>query len=206
MNKNGVFLKPLQKLSEELKMIKKLGLITTLALFVAPVALATTYMDATWANKACVAWNASPILTQQLMETEAGIELEEDDDSEGYSWVKNNANRGYKIVQMYRTACGAKTKIQLVIQEKNGKAMCTSSGKPDGKVMDFSVDYLMHATDANWECMGRGSFGCGVMGAMMSGKLKFQGPKFEVIRVMSPFESFLKVAGRTAGDKNTCPK
>lgn len=182
-------------------MIKKLGLIIAITLVTTPV-LASTYMDAAWAKKACAAWNASPILKQQLME----VEEDDDEDEAGYSWVKNNANRGYKIVQMYRTACGANTKIQLIIQEKNGEAICTSAGKPDGKAMNFSVDYLMHATDENWACMGRGSFGCGAMGAMVSGKLKFQGPKFEAMKVMVPFESFLKVAGKTAGDKSSCPK
>lgn len=178
-------------------MFKKLGLIA-LASAVAAPAMADTYMDAAWAKKACDAWNASPVLTQQLMETES-------DDDDGYSWIKNNAGRGYKLVQMYRTACGANSKIQLTIQEKDGKAMCVAGGKPDGKAMNFKVDYLMHASDKNWECMGRGSFGCGAMGAMMSGKLKFQGPKLEAMKVMAPFESFLKIAGKVPGDKSSCP-
>ncbi|MEE9351368.1 MAG: SCP2 sterol-binding domain-containing protein [Thiotrichaceae bacterium] len=180
-------------------MLKKIGLITTLAVMSTP-AMADTYMDASWAKKACAAWNASPVLTKQLASTEA------DDGEEGYAWAKNNAGRGYKLVQMYRTSCGANSKVQLTIQEKDGKAMCVSAGKPDGKAMNFKVDYLMHASDKNWACMGKGSFGCGAMGAMMSGKLKFQGPKMEAMKVMGPFESFLKVAGKTAGDKSSCPK
>ncbi len=170
------------------------------AAVVSTSAVADTYMDAAWANKACAAWNASPILTQQLSNTDT------DDEGDGYEWAKNDAGRGYKLVQMYRTSCGANTKIQLTIQDKGGKAMCTSAGKPDGKAMNFKVDYLMHATDKNWDCMGKGSFGCGAMGAMMSGKLKFQGPKVEAMKVMGPFESFLQVAGKTAGDKASCPK
>ncbi len=182
-------------------MLKKLGLITVLSVLATPV-IADTYMDAAWAKKACDAWNANSTLTNQL----ANNVDEDDDDGEGYKWVDNNAGRGYKLVQMYRTSCGASTKIQLIIQNKDGKAMCTSAGKPDGKKMNFSVDYLMHASDKNWDCMGKGSFGCGAMGAMMSGKLKFQGPKVEAMKVMGPFESFLKVAGKTAGDKASCPK
>ena len=175
-----------------------LATIMTAAVISAPV-MADTYMDAAWANKACAAWNANGTLTSQL----AAID---DDDGEGYKWVKNNAGRGYKLVQMYRSHCGANTKVQLVIQEKGGKAMCIGSGKPDGKAMNFKVDYLMHASDKNWECMGKGSFGCGAMGAMMSGKLKFQGPKVEAMKVMGPFEAFLKVAGKVPGDKTACPK
>jgi len=44
------------------------------------------------------------------------------------------------------------------------------------------------------------------MGAMMTGKLKFKGPKGEAMKVMSPFEAFLQVAGKLPGDKSSCPK
>lgn len=184
--------------------MKKLSILTIIAAATVAVAstsaVADTYMDAAWAKKACAAWNASPVLTKLLSNTG------DDDENEGYEWAKNDAGRGYKLIQMYRTSCGANTKVQLVIQDKAGKAMCTSAGKPDGKAMNYKVDYLMHATDKNWTCMGKGSFGCGAMGAMMSGKLKFTGPKVEAMKVMEPFEAFLKVAGKTAGDKASCPK
>jgi putative sterol carrier protein len=52
--------------------------------------------------------------------------------------------------------------------------------------------------------MGKGDFGCGAMGAMMSGKLNFKGPKVEAMKVMGPFESFLKLTGKVAGDKSAC--
>ena len=35
--------------------------------------------------------------------------------------------------------------------------------------------------------MGEGAFGCGAMGAMTTGKLKFSGPKMETMGVMGPF-------------------
>jgi putative sterol carrier protein len=180
-------------------MVRKLGLFVVASLMAAPV-IADTYMDAAWAQKACNAWNASATLTGQL------VDMDINDNGGGYSWTKNNAGRGYKLVQMYRSSCGEASKIQLTIQEKDGKAMCVAAGKPDGKAMNFAVDYLMHASDKNWACMGKGSFGCGAMGAMMSGKLKFKGPKVEAMKVMSPFGAFLKVAGTTAGDKASCPK
>ena len=178
-------------------MLKKISLLAVLLITTSPV-LADVYMDAAWAQKACDAWNKNATLTKQL----AGMSS---DDDEGYNWVANNNGRGYKLIQMYRTDCGVKSKIQLTIQEKDGKAMCTQAGKPDGKNMIAKYDYLMHATDANWECMGKASFGCGAMGAMMSGKLKFTGPKGEAMRVMGPFGAFLKVAGAIAGDKESCP-
>jgi len=106
---------------------------------------------------------------------------------------------------MYRSSCGAPTKVQLTIADKGGKAMCIYGGKPDGKKMNMDVDYLMHASDKDWACMGKGSWGCGAMGAMMSGKLKFSGPKMEAMKVMAPFEGFLKLAGTIPGNKAACP-
>ena len=181
-------------------MFRKLGIFLLLGFSVSPV-IADTYMDASWARQACNAWNTNSILTKQLVDVDINT-----NDKGGYSWVRNNANRGYKLVQMYRSHCGEASKIQLTIQEKNGLAMCVAAGKPDNKKMNFSVDYLMHASDKNWACMGRGSWGCGAMGAMMTGKLKFKGPKGEAMTVMSPFEAFLKVAGKVPGDKASCPK
>lgn len=170
-------------------MIKKLGMIAVIGAFASPL-MADTYMDAAWAKKACNAWNQSPVLTKEL----------------GGDWMKNNAGRGYKLVQMYRSSCGEPSKVQMLIQDKGGKAMCVTAGKPDGKKMNYAVDYLMHAKDKHWACMGRGSFGCGAMGAMMSGKLKFQGPKGEAMSVMGPFGAFLKIAGKVPGEKASCPK
>jgi putative sterol carrier protein len=145
-------------------------------------------MDATWANKVCKAWNQNNILVSKL----------------GGSWVKNNAGRGYKIIQIYRDKCGESSKIQLLIKDKGGKAICIKGGKPDGKKVNSDVDYVMHASDKDWICIGKGSFGCGAMGAMTTGKLKFNGPKMEAMSVMGPFGDFLTLTGKVPGDKNSC--
>ncbi len=176
-------------------MFRKLGLVTaTCAIMsITSTAMATEYMDANWARAACNAWNKNATLTTQLgSKSESG-------------WIKNDAGRGYKIIQMYRSKCGAASKIQLTIADKGGKAMCIYGGKPDGKKMNMAVDYIMNATDKNWTCMGKGAWGCGAMGAMMSGKLKFSGPKVEAMKVMSPFGAFLKLAGAVPGSKAACP-
>lgn len=146
------------------------------------------FMDTAWAKKACSGWNADGKLTSEL----------------GKKWIKNNGGRGYKLVQIYRDKCGVGKKIQLTIQEKGGKAICVRGGKPDGKALNSSMDYVMHASDKDWTCIGKGSFGCGAMGAMASGKLKFKGPKMEAMSVMGPFGSFLKLTGKIGGDKGTC--
>jgi CO/xanthine dehydrogenase Mo-binding subunit len=44
-----------------------------------------------------------------------------------------------------------------------------------------------------------------ILGAMMTGKLNFAGPKMEVRSVMESCESFLRVSGAVAGDKTVCP-
>ncbi|MFZ1344198.1 SCP2 sterol-binding domain-containing protein [Thiothrix eikelboomii] len=172
--------------------MKKIILLAGIALLANTAAYAGDFMDAAWAKQACAAWNADSTLAKGLMDTD------------GYSWAKNNNGRGYKLIQIYRTDCGEASKIQLNITVEGDQAKCSYGGKPDGKAMDFAVDYLMHATDEDWTCMGKGEFGCGAMGAMVSGKLKFKGPKMEAMKVMSPFESFLKLTGKVAGNKTAC--
>jgi len=171
-------------------MLKKIILVTTVAIGLTSGAMAAEFMDSAWAKKTCEAWNKNSDLTAGLAE-----------------WSTNNKDRGYKLIQIYRTQCDTKSKIQLNIVNKGGKATCIYGGKPDGKKVDYDVDYLMHASDEDWTCMGKGSFGCGAMGAMMSGKLKFTGPKGEAMTVMGPFGGFLELTGKVAGTKSeTCPK
>ena len=171
-------------------MLKKIILATAVTIGLTSSAMATEFMDKTWAKDMCNAWNNSSELTTGLAK-----------------WSTNNKDRGYKLIQIYRTQCDTKSKIQLNIINKDGKAMCVYGGKPDGKKVDTDVDYIMNASDEDWTCMGKGSFGCGAMGAMMSGKLKFEGPKGEAMTVMGPFGSFLELTGSVAGTKSeTCPK
>lgn len=171
-------------------MLKKIILATTVTIGLTSSVMAAEFMDNTWAKNTCDAWNKNATLTTGLAE-----------------WSKNNKDRGYKLIQIYRTQCDAKSKIQLNIANKDGKAICEYGGKPDGKKVDPSVDYIMNATDEDWTCMGKASFGCGAMGAMMSGKLKFTGPKVEAMSVMGPFGAFLELTGSVTGNKGeVCPK
>ncbi len=167
-------------------MIKKM-MISAALLCTATVASAD-YMSAEWAQKACDGWNASEQLTTEL----------------GGDWINNNGGRGYKIIQMYRTECGEASRIQLNIEAKEGKAICTYGGAPDGKELNPKMDYLMHAKDDHWSCIGAGKFGCGAMGAMSTGKLKFTGPKMEAMSVMEPFGAFLRLTGEIGGEKTAC--
>jgi putative sterol carrier protein len=166
------------------------AVVATLALAASSGGQAATFMDAAWASQLCKAWNANATLTKGLG---------------GDAWAKNNAGRGFKTIQLYRDKCGEKSKVELEISDKDGKAMCTYGGAVKHASPNYDVDYLMHATDDDWTCMGEGKFGCGAMGAMMTGKLKFQGPKGEAMGVMGPFDGFLTMTGKVAGDKASCP-
>ncbi|MGE5154673.1 MAG: SCP2 sterol-binding domain-containing protein [Bdellovibrio bacteriovorus] len=159
--------------------------------FGATSASAVTFMDADWAASACSAWNSTPALANGLG---------------GDAWAANDGGRGYKIIQLYRTKCGEGSKVELEIQNKDGKAHCARGGAVKHATLDPKLDYLMNATDEDWACMGQGKFGCGAMGAMTTGKLKFKGPKMEAMGVMGPFDSFLLLTGKVAGDTSACPK
>jgi len=161
------------------------GLLSTASLS----AQGMVFMSEDWAKQACSAWNENATLTNEL----------------GGGWASNDDGRGYKTIQMYRDKCGLGSKVELKIENQDGKAICTHGGAVTNSSPDYGVDYLMHATDENWTCMGEGKSGCGAMGAMMTGKLKFSGPKMEAMGVMGPFNDFLTLTGSVGGDKSSCP-
>ncbi len=170
-------------------MCKAMALAASFAVF--PLSgWSTTFMDAAWAQGMCDAWNKSTTLVTGLA---------------GKDWMDNNGGRGFKMLRLYRDKCGPASAVQLTIVPKDGKAMCQSGGAPSADKMDLSLDYLMHATDEDWMCMGKGSWGCGAMGAMMTGKLKFDGPKMEAMGVMDPFNAFLQLVDDVPGDASKCP-
>jgi putative sterol carrier protein len=174
-----------------LKILKKILLGITITL--SPWVNANDFMDKAWAQNLCSQWNKSATLSKQLA---------------GATWVDNNAGRGYKLIQMYRSECGASTKVQLTIKNQKGKAVCTYGGKPDSSALNSKVDYVMHAKDKHWVCMGAGKFGCGAAGAISTGKLQLNGPVAEAKRIMQPFSAFLKLVGQVPGKKGVdhCPR
>ncbi len=169
--------------------MKKLPLLAAgvFAISAAGVHAAPPMMSSEWTAQACDAWNKDVTLTDGLAE----------------KWIKNDKNRGHKIVQMYRTDCGEKYITEMKIMAKDGKAMCVYGGKQQTAALDPEVDYLMHATTQRWHEMGEGEYG--PMRAMMFGRLKFTGPKMEAMSVMGPFEAFLRLPGKIASDE-ACPK
>ena len=113
------------------------------------------------------------------------------------------AKRGFKVIQVYRTDCTASPRVELRIAAQDGMARCTYGGKLETAKLDPSADYVMHAQTARWQEMGRGEYG--PMRAMMFGRLKFDGPMFEAMDNMGPFESFLLLVGKVKASAAACP-
>jgi putative sterol carrier protein len=148
----------------------------------------TEMMSAAWAKSACDAWNAEPVLTDKLVES---------------GWMKNHAKRGFKVMQVYRTDCKDSPRVELRVTEQGGKARCAYGGKVETAKLDLTADYVMHAETARWQEMGRGEYG--PMRAMMFGRLQFDGPSFEAMDNMEPFEKFLLLVGKVPSSAANCP-
>ena len=115
-------------------------------------------------------------------------------------WMKNDAGRGFKTMQIYRADCPKSARIELQIALKDNKAMrlwrCSRGDKLDG-----GADYLMWAETPRWREMGAGDYG--PMRAMMFGYLNFEGPKMEAMGNMAP-SRLLRLVGKVPGEWGTC--
>ena len=147
----------------------------------------TALMSAAWAEQACDAWNTEPALTDTLRAS---------------GWAENNSDRGYKLIELYRSNCPDSPHVQLRISVENDKAKCVYGGAVD-KELDLDVDYVMYAETDRWVEMGRGDYG--PMRGMMYGRLRFKGPKWEAMKNMGPFERFLLLVGKVESDASNCP-
>jgi putative sterol carrier protein len=171
--------------------LKLSPLVAVLALVVAPAVLAQapgSAMSPAWAESMCKAWNADPGLTERLVES---------------GWIKNDAGRGFKAMQIYRADCPTPVRVELQVALKDGKAQCVYGGAVKTGTLDGGADYLMWAETARWREMGAGDYG--PMKAMMLGRLNFAGPKLEAMGNMGPFGGFLLLVGKVPGDWTACP-
>jgi len=145
-------------------------------------------MSPSWAQAMCAAWNADPTLTDRLVES---------------GWVRNDAGRGFKAMQIYRADCPKAARIEMQIALKDNKAQCTYGGPARTGKLDGGADYLMWADTPKWREMGAGAYG--PMRAMMFGDLNFEGPRMEAMGNMGPFGNFLLLVGKVPGDWAACP-
>ena len=152
-------------------------------------AQAPTAMSPAWAQQLCSAWNADAGLTGKLVES---------------GWVRNDAGRGYKAMQVWRADCPDSAHVELRIALKEDKAQCIQGGAAGAQPLDRGSDYSMWAETPRWREMGAGDYG--PMKAMMLGRLQFDGPKLEAMGNMGPFAGFLRLVGQVPGEWGACPK
>jgi putative sterol carrier protein len=145
-------------------------------------------MSADWGVEACAAWNADPVLTTELVETD---------------WIKNDKARGFKVMQVYRNDCGDKPTVELRVALQDGKARCVYGGAVETLELDKGADYVMNASTDRWQEMGAGEYG--PMKGMMLGRLKFSGPYGEAMGNMGPFTNFLLLVGTVPASVEACP-
>jgi len=145
-------------------------------------------MSPDWAAATCDAWNGNSTLKAGLGES---------------GWAANSGDRGYKVMRIHRSDCDEAPKVELHIRLDQGEARCVHGGLATGAPLVRGVDYGMWATSSRWEEMGRGEYGA--MKAMLTGRLKFDGPKGEAMSNMKPFGAFLKLVGAVDSDAGTCP-
>ncbi|HEY0824897.1 MAG TPA: SCP2 sterol-binding domain-containing protein [Ramlibacter sp.] len=148
----------------------------------------TPAMSPAWAQQLCTAWNADTELTGKLVES---------------GWIRNDAGRGYKAMQIWRADCQGSARVEMRIALKDDKALCVQAGAAGGQALDRGADYQMWADTARWREMGAGEYG--PMKAMMFGRLQFDGPKMEAMGNMGPFAGFLRLVGQVPGNWAGCP-
>lgn len=146
---------------------------------------ASVMMSADFGAELCEAWNMNDTLTTELDK-----------------WMDNNLGRGYKAMLLKRSDCGASPMIQITLQKVDGLTWCTYGGIATHQANE-KADYIMTAETKHWVEMGNGDYGPAI--AMLTGKLKFKGPKGEAMANMKPFESFLTLIAEPKGDASTCP-
>jgi putative sterol carrier protein len=167
---------------------KSLAISLIAVAFGAPALAAPVMMSGEWGKDACAAWNKDPVLTDKLVES---------------GWVKNDKGRGFKVMQVYRSDCGAKATAELRVSLKDGKAMCVYGGAPETGKLDSGADYVMKAETVRWVEMGKGEYG--PMTAMFMQRLGFDGPMMEAMGNMGPFENFLLLVGKVPSNTESCP-
>ena len=160
-------------------------LVLLVSLAGAAVAKEMVFMSEPWAVAACEGWNQKETLTGGLVK-----------------WMENDLDRGYKVIQIYRMDCADSPRIELRLENVDGKVECTAGGLAKVE-LESKADYLMFAQTERWEEMGAGKYG--PMKGMMFRRLRFQGPKMEAMNNMGPFKDFLLLTGEIPGDAATCP-
>jgi hypothetical protein len=188
------------------KMLHALGMMSfVMAMSLAPAAAAraengtVAFMGPEFARLMVDAWNSSS-LPVKLGSKSAG----------GSDWI-NTPNKytgeqtSTQVIIMSRRDCQAMPKVQLTIENRDGKAVCTYGGAM--KVEYEKAEWAFSPTTVQWFKFASGSWGYMQMPGIMSG---FRGPMFVARANIDNFGEFWKVAGRLAKKVNaditsSCP-
>jgi len=135
------------------------------------------FLDKNFTTELCKAWNNST-LPNKLGE-------------KGSNWINKGKKKGTQTMVFWVKNCKTK-KVQLTVENKDGKAICTYGGiakttKPDWKIYPPSYKWFKCATGVNpmWQLLGNFS---GSMGVAMKN--------------MGNFKVFFKVVGKLSKSKN----
>jgi len=93
-----------------------------------------------WTAQACDYWNKEPILMDGL----------------GDKWIKNNSNRGYKIIHLYRTDCGEATQTEMKIVPRTARPCAPMAVRCRIRKWTMRPTTPWHATTERWNEMGAG--------------------------------------------------
>ena len=171
---------------KKMTLVASAAAVTFLVASASIVQAQSALMSAEWVEEMCAAWNAEPELTQNLD-----------------GWIENDEERGYKLMRIYRRDCPESPWVQMKIAKNGDGVVCVESSWASDEELT-GADYVMFAETSRWLEMGEGLYG--PMKGMMTGRLKFQGPKFEAMRNMGPFSNFLLLVGKVPGAVDVCPE
>ncbi len=149
------------------------------------------FMSGDFAKLMVDAWNASS-LPVSLGAKEVG----------GSDWINTpnkytGETRNRQVIIMSRRDCPSLPKVQLTIENRNGKAICVYGGPMTENYE--RAEWAFSPTTLQWYKFAAGNWGYMQMPGIMSG---FRGPMFVARANISNFGEFWKVAGRVARNIN----
>lgn len=139
----------------------------------------------------CDAWNQSE-LPQKLGTKEAG--------GNGWIFTENKYTgevRNKQVLVMSRRDCASMPKVQLTIENKNGKAICTYGGALTESYE--KAEWAFAPTTVQWYKFASGIWGYMQMPGIMKG---FRGPMFVARANIDNFGTFWKIVGKVAKETN----
>ncbi|HNX23784.1 MAG TPA: hypothetical protein PKG60_07020 [Spirochaetota bacterium] len=160
---------------------------------------AVIFMSSDFAKLLVDAWNNSS-LPVKLGSKETG----------GSDWINTpnkytGEKRNRQVIVMSRRDCPSMPKVQLTIENKQGRAVCTYGGL---MIDNYDkAEWAFSPTTTQWYKFASGDWGYMQMPGIMPG---FRGPMFVARANIDNFGEFWKVAGRVAKKINadytsSCP-